>query len=308
MYLIERLRTFVLQLVFSDARKMSQSIRWPQYVAGLSAAGGGFAVGTALGWSAPATSRLVKEQQYFPISEDEMSWIASIITLGCAISCLPIGMLMKKFGRKWTMLSLVVPFMVGWILVIWAQNFAMLLIGRLILGIAGGAFCVSAPQYSAEIGEKEIRGTLGSFFQLLVIAGILFVYIIGPLMTLFWTNIVCALIPLIFGAIFFFMPESPVYLLIEKRDDEAIAALKWLRGAAYDPSSEVETLKKVLFESEDEEISLKEALSKRSSIASIIISAGLMIFQQVSGINVVIFYSTVIFAVRKSFYKFAITS
>lgn len=229
-----------------------------------------------------------------------MSWIASIITLGCAISCLPIGFLMKRFGRKWTMISLVAPFMVGWILVIWAQNFAMLLIGRLTIGIAGGAFCVSAPQYSAEIGEKEIRGTLGSFFQLLIITGILFVYIIGPLMTLFWTNIVCATIPLIFGAVFFFMPESPVYLLIEKRDEEAIQALKWLRGEQYDPTNEIESLKKDLFENEDEKVSFKDAFGKRSSVVSTVISVGLMFFQQVSGINVVIFYSTIIFAVSQS--------
>lgn len=298
MYLKRGLCSVLLQSVFGfeaiDSEKMSQTVRWPQYVAGLTAAGGGLAVGTALGWSAPAASRV---SQYFPVTESEMSWVASIITLGCAISCLPIGILMKKFGRKWTMISLVAPFMVGWILVIFAQNFAMLLIGRLVIGIAGGAFCVSAPQYSAEIAEKEIRGTLGSFFQLMIITGILFVYLIGPYMQLFWTNIICATIPLIFGAVFFFMPESPVYLLIEKRDDEAIQALKWLRGSTYDPKDEIESLKRDLFENDDQQMTMREAFSKRSSIVSTIISAGLMFFQQMSGINVVIFYATIIFAV-----------
>ena len=278
------------------------TVRWPQYVAGLAAAGGALVTGTALGWSAPAGSRLVDEEQYFPISRTQFDWVASVFTLGAAISCLPIGFLMKKFGRKWTMLSLALPFMIGWLLVIWAQNFVMLLIGRFVIGIAGGAFCVSAPQYSAEIAEKEIRGTIGSFFQLLVVTGILFVYLIGPFMKLFWTNIICAIIPILFAVIFFFMPESPVYLVIENRDEEAVTSLKWLRGNSYDPQSEIDELKESVDADHEQNISLKDELKKRSSILGIVISFGVMFFQQMSGINVVIFYATIIFDVSFSLF------
>lgn len=118
--------------------------KWPQIVAGLSAAGGAFAVGVALGWPASMGPRMVAgDEKYFSITSGEMDWAASIITLGCALSCLPIGFLMKKIGRKGTMLSLVVPFMIGWGLVTFAKNFEMLLIGRFVIGLAGGAFCVS---------------------------------------------------------------------------------------------------------------------------------------------------------------------
>lgn len=276
---------------------MSQTVRWTQYIAGLSAAGGGLAIGTGLGWASPAKPRLVDEEQYFPITSSQFDWIASFLTLGAAISCLPIGFLMKKFGRKWTMLSLVVPFTIGWCLVIWAQNFTMLLIGRLVIGVAGGAFCVAAPQYSAEIAEKEIRGTLGSFFQLMVVSGVLFTYVIGPYLSVFWTNIVCGCIPLAFAVIFFFMPESPVYLVIENREAEARKSYKWLRGSSYDPQSEIDNLKKELLEEQDNKLSLREAFSKRSSIRALIIGFGVMFFQQASGINVIIFYATLIFDV-----------
>jgi SP family facilitated glucose transporter-like MFS transporter 8 len=278
-----------------------KTVRWPQYVAGLAAAGGALAVGAGLGWSSPAGPRLVKEEQYFPISQNKFDLVASTFTLGCAVSCLPIGYLMNKFGRKWTMLSLVVPFMIGWILIIWAQNFAMLMIGRIVIGLAGGAFCVSAPQYSTEIAEKEIRGTIGTFFQLLIVTGVLFVYLIGPFMRLFWTNIICALIPLVFAAIFFFMPESPVYLVIENRDDDARSVLKWLRGSSYDPQQEIDDLKQDLAENDSSTVSLKDEFKKRSSVRGIIISVGVMLFQQMSGINVVIFYATIIFDVSFSF-------
>lgn len=156
---------------------------------------------------------------------------------------------------------------------------------------------MSAPQYSAEIAEKEIRGTIGSFFQLLLISGILFVYLIGSLMTVFWTNVICGIIPLLFGLTFMFMPESPVYLVIQKREVEAIKSYKWLRGKSYDPQTDIDELKKELSKTQGEKTSLKSAFSKRSSILAVIIAMGLMFFQQTSGINIVLFYTTIIFHV-----------
>lgn len=87
----------------------------------------------------------------------------------------------------------------------------MLYVGRFILGIAGGAFAVSAPLYTSEIAEKEVRGALGSYFQLMVTLGILFVYAVGSGVNLFILSIICGVVPLVFAGIFFFIPESPVY-------------------------------------------------------------------------------------------------
>jgi predicted MFS family arabinose efflux permease len=102
------------------------TVQWPQYLAGLAAAGGAFAFGAGAGWSSPASTRLVYEDQYFLISQSQFDWAVSVFTLGAAISCLPIGFLMKKFGRRRTMLWLVAPFIIGWILVTFARNFEML--------------------------------------------------------------------------------------------------------------------------------------------------------------------------------------
>lgn len=62
--------------------KESGALVWPQYIAGLAGAGGAFASGLALGWPAPVQPRLVDEGQYFPITEEEFAWVASIITIG----------------------------------------------------------------------------------------------------------------------------------------------------------------------------------------------------------------------------------
>lgn len=280
-------------------RSDQKTARWPQYLAGFGASFGAFASGTGLGWSAPATPRLVLEQQYFPITQVQMDLASSILTVGLALSCLPVGFLMNTFGRKWTMIGSVGPYMIGWMLLIFAKNFPMLLFGRFFLGLAGGAFCVSAPQYSAEITEKEIRGFVGTFFQLLIIAGILFVYIIGAITTVFRMNLICSIFPLVFGTFFFFMPESPVYLVTKNRYNEAAKTLKWLRGRHYDPQFEIEELKMEIFGKKGEtRPSIREVFKRPATKQSIIIIFGIKIFQQTSGISVVIFYTTSIFIVR----------
>ncbi|XP_068148977.1 facilitated trehalose transporter Tret1-like [Drosophila tropicalis] len=147
----------------------NRSRTFPQYVAALAAAGGAFACGTLLGWTSPAQTEIVDNPNYaFPVNDDQFSWVSSAMTLGAACVCIPIGFLINMIGRKWTMLFLVLPFLLGWGLLIWAKNLAMMYSSRFILGIAGGAFCVTAPMYTGEIAQKEIRGTLGSFFQLMI--------------------------------------------------------------------------------------------------------------------------------------------
>jgi MFS family permease len=181
---------------------------------------------------------------------------------------------------------------------IFAQGFWMLLVGRFFLGLAGGAFCISAPQYSAEIAEKEIRGIIGTFFQLLINGGILFVYLIGPkwvIADVMWTNVICAGVAVLFAVIFFFMPESPVYLVIENRIDDARNSYKWLRGDQYDPQQEIDELKQEIEETARNQITFSEAFKMRATKMAMFIGFGLATFQQVSGINVVIFYATDIF-------------
>lgn len=186
-----------------------QTRKWPQYIAALSATGGALAAGTALGWTSPANPKLQNgtDPRYdFTLTEDQLSWVGSSLNLGAAAVCIPIGFLINLIGRKWSMLSLVIPFTIGWGLIIWAQNVAMMITARVFIGIAGGAFCVAAPLYIGETAQKEIRGTLGSYFQLMITIGILFVYAVGAGVDVFLLSIICGVIPLVFGLIFFFMP------------------------------------------------------------------------------------------------------
>ena len=72
---------------------------------------------------------------------------------------------MNFFGRKKTMLMFIVPFLIGWALIIWAQNLAMLIVGRVFLGITAGGFCVVAPMLVYEFKKINIINNLFKSFQ-----------------------------------------------------------------------------------------------------------------------------------------------
>lgn len=236
----------------------------------------------------------------FNVNAEEWSWIGSSSNLGAAAMCLIIGTIINLMGRKLSMLLLILPFIAGWALITWASSVTMLLVGRVLLGMSGGAFCVTAPTYTAEISQKEIRGTLGTFFQLMVTVGILFVYIVGAYVDVFVLNIICMCVPIVFGCIFFFMPETPLYLVSKNRNDDAIKSLIWLRGNDYDYNTELIELQSEHKDRINSSESGMKALFRKASLKALFISCGLLFFHQMSGINAVIFYTTFIFDAANS--------
>lgn len=251
-----------------------------------------------MGWSSPTQSLIVnatKPEYDFPISEADFSWVGSFVTLGAALVCLVIGSIIQVVGRKLTMLLLVIPFTLGWALVTFATNLTMLFVGRFLLGVSGGSFCVAAPTYTGEIAQSSIRGTLGSYFQLMLVIGVLFSYVVGSWTTVFALNLICASIPIIFGAIFMFMPETPTFLISKGKKEAAAKSLKWLRGSEYDYSHELAELQAQHEAEKKNKVSIFTALGRRSTKKALFISLGLMFFQQMSGINAVIFFTKKIF-------------
>lgn len=257
---------------------------------------GALAAGCVLGWSSPAENDVVIKGAYgFPVTKEQWSWIGSNATLGGIISCLIIGVIMDRIGRKHTMLALIIPFSIGWSMMIWPTSVTMLYIGRFIIGFAGGAFFVVAPAYIGEIASKNIRGTLASYLQLMVTCGILFVYVIGHFFAMKTYNMICAILPLIFGGLFVWMPESPHYWIIKNQTEKAESSLKWLRGTDYNYDDE-------LIEIQIEQELIRQhpgnfftALKKSATRRALMITLCLLTLTQFSGINAVIFYTGFIF-------------
>ncbi|XP_013134551.1 PREDICTED: facilitated trehalose transporter Tret1 isoform X1 [Papilio polytes] len=271
----------------------------PQYIAALTATLGALAAGSMLGWSSPVIFKITQANSTdynFEVSQSQGDWVSSLINLGAAAVCFPIGLIMDALGRKKTMLCLVAPFTLGWLLITFATNVGMLMAGRIVTGIAGGAFCVTAPAYTSEIAQDSIRGTLGSYFQLMITVGILFSYVVGSYTSVFVFNILCTIIPIIFGIVFFFMPESPNFLVVKGRNDEAKDALIRLRGRNYDVDTELNTLINKAEEAKNNPVSFLSAITKKTALKAILICYALMLFQQLSGINAVIFNTSAIFA------------
>ncbi|KAG5684031.1 hypothetical protein PVAND_013284 [Polypedilum vanderplanki] len=268
-----------------------------QYFAAISSALGAFCAGNALGWTANLQKKIINHDYGFEVSELQFSIIGSMLNFGAACVCILMGFSINLIGRRGTMLLILIPFIVGWVLLVTAADLSMLLIGRALLGIASGGCCVAMPVYIGEIADKKIRGKLSSFFQLFITSGIMFVYTLGANLSSHMTSAICGLFPLLFGFCIFFCPESPTYYIMKGKNEEAVHALKKFRGRTTDLKKEINEL--INEEEHRQSHHIGKALKRISSRKAMMISFGLMFFQQLSGINAVIFYTTTIFSDAK---------
>ncbi|PSN29883.1 Facilitated trehalose transporter Tret1, partial [Blattella germanica] len=134
---------------------------------------------------------------------------------------------------------------------------------------------------------NRVRGALGSFFQLLIVIGLLFEYVIGPYVSYTTLVVASAAVAILFAVAFFFVPESPYQYLAKGNRDEATTALMWLRGQSRKGAS--------LEESMRNKSKLSDLIATRGNIKALYLSLGLVTSQQLSGINAVLFYTQNIF-------------
>lgn len=284
-------------LVTNDENHSVPAKKLPQYIASLSSTLGALAAGMVLGWTSSAgrDGTDLAKQYGLTITPTEFSWMGSLCTLGAGAICIPIGILSDLIGRKISMLLMVVPFIVGWLLIILANSVTMFYVGRFITGIASGAFCVAAPMYTAEIAESEIRGRLGSYFQLLLAVGILLSYAFGCIVDMFTLSIISVIAPIIFFVVFLFMPESPMYYLMKGREDDARKSLIKLYGNQYDIDGAIQSQQQAIEEKRRNKVSFSTMIKSKVTIKGFVIGYGLMIFQQFSGVNIMVLYGNDIF-------------
>ncbi|XP_037043722.1 facilitated trehalose transporter Tret1-2 homolog [Bradysia coprophila] len=281
------------------------SRKWSQFLCAFSATILAFVCGITFGWSSVVSADLKSDNHPsydFQVNEGELSWIGSSLTLSAAFTCVPSGYLIYWIGRKWSLLLLTLPLLAGWALILFAKTALMIIFGRVVLGIAVGGTFVIAPVYIGEIAQSEIRGTLGTMFQLLVTIGILFVYTLGAFVDVKSLTFICLVTPIIFAAVFAWMPESPTYLVNRGKLEEAEKNFGFLRGWKHDNHSEIERLK---YEEEQRQIvnqnqSLKVSFSRIEARKALMIIIGLYVFHQLCGINAVIFNATDIFKKAKT--------
>lgn len=171
-------------------------------------------VGTALAWTSPVLPQLYKETSWLVITQEQGSWISSLLALGAIAGAIPSGPMADKLGRKKTLLLLAAPFLLSWVIIILAAKLWLIYLARFIVGAAVGAACVVVPTYISEIAETSTRGGLGAMFQLNITIGILLAFILGAVLNYTAFAIICAVIEVGFLASFLWMPESPIWLMV----------------------------------------------------------------------------------------------
>jgi MFS family permease len=161
--------------------------------------------------------------------------------------------------------------------------------------MSAGCYSYIIPIYVGEIASNKIRGRMLSFFQVFLNIGVLFVFTVGNFASLLVLNIVCASIPILYSLGFFALPESPIVLIEHNRESDAMKSLTRLRGRNFDFESEMETLKSRKEDSKLHKKSFAEVFKTKSTRKAFIIIMLQFFFFQMSGINMVLLYSTTIF-------------
>lgn len=208
------------------------------------------------------------------------------------------GPLVDYIGRRRTILFTAIPFFIGWMLIATAEIVHLVLAGRAICGLCVGVGSLAFPVYLGETIQPEVRGTLGLFPTAIGNIGILVCYIAGKYLD--WSQLAYlgAVLPVPFLILMFMIPETPRWYISRGRTEDARKALRWLRSANTKIDNELHEISLCDAENRNES-SLREILSMKY-MKSILISLGLMLFQQLSGINAVIFYTVKIFKMSGS--------
>ena len=222
----------------------------------------------------------------------------SAVLIGATLGAACAGFLSDQFGRKRVILAVAALFVLGALGSAVAPSLTVLLAGRVVVGAAIGVASMLTPLYLAEIAPKERRGGVVSLNQFCITFGILLSYIVdyllaGTAANWRWMLGAGAVPAAVLFAGMLALPESPRWLAGEGRMDEARVALRRLRaGSAVE--GELAELRTDLRREGGRLVSWS-ALFRRGARKPIIVGVALAVFQQVTGINTVIYYAPTIF-------------
>ncbi|XP_042276300.1 solute carrier family 2, facilitated glucose transporter member 8 isoform X3 [Thunnus maccoyii] len=264
------------------------------YLATFASVLGPMSFGFVLGYSSPAIPDLTQiSDPRLRLDDVQASWFGSIVTLGAAAGGLLGGWMVEKIGRKLSLMFCSLPFVFGFTIIIAAQNVWMLHLGRVLTGVASGVTSLVVPLYISEMCHERVRGTLGSCVQLMVVLGIMGVYLAGLYLDWRWLAICSSIPPTLLMVCMCFMPETPRFLLSQGKRREAEEALRFLRG----PDAPVEWECARIEDACDEQGSSFQMsdLKDPGVYKPLVIGIMLMIFQQLTGINAIMFYAENIF-------------
>jgi SP family galactose:H+ symporter-like MFS transporter len=258
------------------------------YVAAVFAALGGLLFGYDTGVISGAVLFITKQ---FSLSVFPTELVVAVVLLGAAVGALSGGRIADWLGRRLTLLITSIIFIAGAIICALAGSLQMLVAGRLIVGLGIGLSSV-VPVYISEISPANARGWQASLFQLAITIGILGAYIVDYAFAgsegWRWMLGLAAIPGVLLGLGMIALPETPRWLLERGRADDARKVLRRIRGNA-DIEAEFQDIQNTL--SVASERGRYSDLLLPAVRPALIIGVGLAVFQQVTGINTVIYYA-----------------
>lgn len=231
----------------------------------------------------------------FHLSPQLNGFVVSAVLLGAFLGSVFSGRLADRFGRKRLLILDAIIFIIGTALTSVASSIVTIIVGRIIVGIAIGVSSYVAPLYISEIAPPKYRGALVSLNQLAITIGILASYIVNYYFAthaawrpMFAVGIIPAAL-LLLGM--FTLPDSPRWILSIGQEERALAILHKIRGYGPHALKELEEVKESLKQQKGN----WKMLFSKTIRPTLMIGAGLALFQQVSGINTIIYYAPTIF-------------
>jgi len=232
---------------------------------------------------------LFLKKDFGGLSSFQQELVTSLLLVGAAIGALAAGRVADRIGRRPTVMITALVFIVGVLLAALTPTYPLLLIARVIIGLAVGSASATVPLYIGEIVPPRVRGGLVSLNQLAITAGILVSYLIdyglssGGNWRLMFGLAVIPAAALLAGM--FFQRESPHWLIRQGREDEARAVLGQLRDSG-DIEAEISEVREIA----QRQGGTRELLS-RNVRPLLYVGVLLAVFQQITGINTVIYYA-----------------
>jgi len=237
------------------------------------------------------------------MTDEEISWFASLQTFATIPTCIFGGFLGEYLGRRMVCYFISPLFLTGFLCICMAPDIYMLFFGRILGGLAIGLGSSPAGVYITEITTPAWRTTFGGGLSAFYMVGMVLVFTVGK--WVHWRVLAgcCSVFPMLSMVLLFFIPESPSWLVTQGRLGEARKALQWLRGADYDISEEFAKLEQsfqVTRVSQDKAIEkgfigkAKQFLSKLTRpdvFKPLILMTFLMFFQQFTGVSTITYYA-----------------
>jgi MFS family permease len=249
----------------------------------------------------------------FSLTKLQLGWSASSLALTATFAMMVSGPLSDRFGRRPVLQIAALLFGVSAIASAIAPSFAWLVIARMLGGLGVGAALIIAPMYIAEMAPPQSRGRLVSFNQLNIVIGISAAFFSNYLILTLgesgagwaealrlgewnwrWMLGIEALPALLYLVALLFVPESPRWLAMQGRDEEAKSVLASVISEA-EAQGDLESVRESIeAESNLGDVSFRTLLHPSLRLV-LTIGLAVGILQQITGINSVFFYAPMIF-------------